>query len=206
VRGVGRIAAVGAPGVMIRTGGVWLVMTRICTGEVWVRSSRSSVSQKVSEASIEGWCAGVFSAVKLLKRVSMSGPSATVKPSRPKIAAVSSITRDTGCLAPGANQRPAACSQRPPLLLARSGVCHTFRQRALQCGTPRLDALAELRPIAAGTSFICLMIAGSKPLRPRYLIRTCSSAAASAAAVTSANEAACCESNSASVINPSLSE
>ena len=81
-------------------------MVRTCTGLVWVRSSlRSPVSgsglkKKVSCISRAGCLGGKFSAVKLWKSSSMSGPSATAKPMSAKMAIISSITCMVGCTAP----------------------------------------------------------------------------------------------------------
>ena len=69
------------PGAITYTGGSVVCMVRICTGEVCVRSSTSSCSppamKNVSLSLRAGWPSGVLSAVKLLKPVSISGPSAT---------------------------------------------------------------------------------------------------------------------------------
>jgi hypothetical protein len=40
-----------------------------------------------------GWFSGLFSAVKLIQSVSISGPSATSKPIEPKMASMRSIVR-----------------------------------------------------------------------------------------------------------------
>ena len=67
------------PGAITYTGGGPACIVRICTGEVCVRSSTSSPPsmKKVSLSDRAGWPSGVLSAVKLLKPVSTSGPSAT---------------------------------------------------------------------------------------------------------------------------------
>jgi hypothetical protein len=58
---------------MMRTGGGCFSITRTCTGEVWVRSSRRSragfdsspATKNVSWLSRAGWLGGKFSASKL---------------------------------------------------------------------------------------------------------------------------------------------
>ena len=60
-------------------------MTRICTGDVWVRSTTLPGSpystNSVSHMLRAGWSGGMFRAAKLYQSVSTSGPSAMVKPS-----------------------------------------------------------------------------------------------------------------------------
>ena len=91
---------------MMRIGGLRASMVRTCTVEVWLRStSRGAVlgpggKKNVSCISRAGWPTGVFSMVKLLSSVSMSGPSATEKPMSAKIAVSSSITWLIGCTRP----------------------------------------------------------------------------------------------------------
>ena len=80
-----------------RIGGFWISMVRICTGEVWVRSSIREPSgfglkKNVSCMSRAGWLGGKFNMAKLYSSVSMSGPSATAKPMSAKIAVSSSTT------------------------------------------------------------------------------------------------------------------
>ena len=189
-------------------------MVRICTGDVCVRSSRSSAVraspsprisalsiQNVSVRSFVGWWSGVLSAVKLLKRVSMSGPSATVKPSFPKIRAVSAMTRLSGCSTPGAGQRPGSVASTSSALALPAEAPAPFAASAASTSARQAcTALPKAGRSSFGTSFIALMSAGMEPFRPTYLIRSCSTAAASAAAAISASDAAFPCSSSSSVI------
>ncbi len=68
------------PGTMRRSGAPWRRISRICTGDVCVRSSRGETAlrstKSVSCESRAGWSGGKFSASKLWKSFSISGPSA----------------------------------------------------------------------------------------------------------------------------------
>ena len=89
--GVDSVAAEAAAGDKIRTGGLRLVMVRICTAEVWGRRMKLSSPRAfpldgkvagekiVSCISRAGWLA-VFSASKQWNSVSSSGYSSTVNP------------------------------------------------------------------------------------------------------------------------------
>ena len=84
------------PGAMIRIGGGYRSMVRICTGDVWLLSNSPGARYSVSCSSAAGWSRGVLSATKLYHSVSASGPRARVKPRLWKILQMSSITRLTG--------------------------------------------------------------------------------------------------------------
>jgi hypothetical protein len=62
-------------------GGTSVCMTRICTGDVWVRSTvdsgAPSRTYRVSHMLRAGWAGGMLRASKLYQSVSTSGPSAT---------------------------------------------------------------------------------------------------------------------------------
>ena len=176
----------------MRTGGGLASMVRVWTALVWVRRRRSASNQKVSLGSIEGWCGAVLSAVKLLKRVSMSGPSATVKPRRWKIAEASSMTLLTGWMTPSARQRPGSVTSKPAVGSAAACAAVVFSARACSKAARQApSSLPKAGRSAGGTSFICLTRPGMRPLRPRYFTRRASNAAASAAAATASSEAAC---------------
>ena len=85
---------------MIRIGGGYFSIVRICTGEVWLLSSSPGARYRVSCSSAAGWSRGVFSATKLYHSVSTSGPRARVKPRLRKIVQMSSTTWLTGWIVP----------------------------------------------------------------------------------------------------------
>ena len=177
----------------MRTGGLFAIMQRICTGEVCVRRRRSSVSQRVSDWSIDGWWGAVLSAVKLLNFVSMSGPSATVKPMRAKMRATSAMTLESGWTAPRAGQRPGSEQSKAGPAAEAEEANEAARSviAASRAWRQAFTALPKAARSSGGTSLICFVRAGRMPLRPRYLMRACSSAAASAAALTASIDSEC---------------
>ena len=175
----------------MRTGGLRASIVRICTGEVCVRSSSSGPSQNVSRSSRDGWCLAVLSASKLLNSVSMSGPSATVKPICAKMRVTSSVTSVSGCSEPAPRQLPgieksnASCAAPSPAtasLRASSASVKAVRSALSACPNAGLSA--------GGTSRRPFMRAVSEPLRPRNLMRTPSTSSGVFAAATAASASA----------------
>jgi hypothetical protein len=66
-----------------------------------------------------GWFSGLFSAVKLIQSVSISGPSATSKPIEPKMASMRSMVRLTGCRPPVPRWRPGSVTSSASALQLR---------------------------------------------------------------------------------------
>ena len=128
-------------------------MVRTCTGEVWVRRSLrspvtgSGLKKKVSCISRAGCLGGKFSAVKLWKSSSMSGPSATEKPMSAKMETISSMVCMVGCTAPLAARRRGQGQVHP--LGGELGVEGGGFERGLALGDQGGDAVAQavdLRP------------------------------------------------------------
>lgn len=132
-------------------------------------------------------------AVKLLNLFSMSGPSATVKPIRPKIRATSSITIFRGWMAPRAGQRPGREQSKEGAegFVEEDAKASVRDLRALSSSERQaLAALPKAGRSSGETSFNCFIKAGIRPLRPRYLMRICSRAEASEAASMAAMDSA----------------
>lgn len=105
------------PGQMMRIGGCVCSITRVCTDEVWVRSSTSGLRRmkKVSCMSRAGWSAAKFRDENTCQSSSISGPSAMLKPRRRKIELISWRTSISGWRVPigrGAAERVRSSPER----------------------------------------------------------------------------------------------
>src|SRR5690606_30953558 len=177
-------------------------ITRICTGEVWVRSTRVTPSgcgamKKVSCISRAGWPSGKLSAVKLCQSVSISGPSAMEKPMSEKMAVISSQTWLTGWMRPaavGGAGSGRVTSRRSAARRAASASAPSSPERASTA-----VAISVLRPLMAGPAVLRssggmlpseASSAETDPFLPRAATRTASSAAASPAAAMAASRSA----------------
>ena len=183
------------PGMSTRIGGGEACMTRICTGEVCVRSS-SSPSPGVSCTAARrgtacragpspGGRRGKLSARKLYHSVSTSGPSAMVKPRPRKISPISSITAVTGMQRadPAAARR--ACVRSTARRSAPRPRSASSARRAATAASARglegVDGRAEGAPLLGrrATPGACSAAVSAPALRPRSAISASSSAAAS---------------------------
>src|SRR6267143_1544796 len=133
-----------------------------------------------------GWSRGMLSASKLYASVSISGPSATEKPSPVKIRTISSCTRVSGCTTPRAGRRPGSVrSGRSLSRWRRRSVARAASRRdSSSASSSRLASLAAAPTCgrsSAGSAPRDLRICVRPPERPRYRTRIASSSADEAA-------------------------
>jgi hypothetical protein len=162
-----------APGATIRIGGLRVRMVRICTGEVCVRSTISS---------------------NVFQSVSICGPSATAKPSSPKMATASIRTWVSRCRLPAAAGRPGSVTSTTrarSTARAAATSCSSLAATRASISPLTLFMASPTRGRSAGGSLPrSFMSADSAPFLPRncaWVARMfCSS---TSGAIASLNEA-----------------
>ena len=118
----------------------------------------------------------------------MSGPSATVKPIRRKIAAVRSMSCVMGCSLPRPPHCPGSERSNAPARAAFAPASSSALRALTASVTPVLKRLRAWPIAFLSVAVLSSAInSGSIPFRPMYLTRSASSASKSAAPATAAN-------------------
>src|SRR5688572_24684607 len=150
-----------------------------------------------------GWCGGKLSASKLCQSSSISGPSLSSKPRRPKMSAMRSIVRLTGCRPPRSASRPGRVTSRvSEASRASSAASSRLALRSPSAAVRASRAWLIASPAAlrwsAGSVPSCLSWAVTLPCLPSRETRRASTASGVSAEAMSAR--ACCVSDSIPVI------
>ena len=124
-----------------------------------------------------GWSGGKFSAVKLWKSSSISGPSETVKPIRAKMSIISFLTTESGCRVPSGASTGKVRS-RPDAVFSVVLSIASFKATIFSCTAffkPLISCPTSLRS-SGGTDLKSANRAGISPFLLKNLIRNASNA------------------------------